>query len=34
LSGLFVILIVLAIRAVTLPGAGAGLDFYLRPDFS
>lgn len=34
MSGLFVILIVLAIRAVTLPGAGAGLDFYLRPDFS
>ena len=34
MGGLFVILIVLAIRAVTLPGAGAGLDFYLRPDFS
>ena len=34
MSGLFVLLIVLAVRAVTLPGAGAGLDFYLRPDFS
>ncbi len=34
MGGLFIILIVLAVRAVTLPGAGAGLDFYLRPDFS
>jgi len=34
MSGLFVILIVLAVRAVTLPGSSAGLDFYLRPDFS
>jgi NSS family neurotransmitter:Na+ symporter len=34
MGGLFVILVVLAIRAVTLPGAGAGLDFYLRPQFS
>jgi NSS family neurotransmitter:Na+ symporter len=34
MSGLFVLLIILAVRAVTLPGAGAGLDFYLRPDFS
>jgi len=34
MGGLFVLLIVLAVRAVTLPGAGAGLDFYLRPDFS
>jgi len=31
---LFVLLILLAIRAVTLPGAGTGLDFYLKPDFS
>jgi NSS family neurotransmitter:Na+ symporter len=31
---LFVLLILLAIRAVTLPGAGAGLEFYLKPDFS
>jgi neurotransmitter:Na+ symporter, NSS family len=34
MSGLFVLLVVLAVRAVTLPGAGAGLDFYLKPDFS
>lgn len=34
MSGLFVLLVVLAVRAVTLPGAAAGLDFYLRPDFS
>jgi NSS family neurotransmitter:Na+ symporter len=31
---LFILLILLAIRAVTLPGAAAGLDFYLRPDLS
>jgi NSS family neurotransmitter:Na+ symporter len=31
---LFILLILLAIRSVTLPGATAGLDFYLRPDFS
>lgn len=31
---LFVILVALAIRAVTLPGAAAGLSFYLAPDFS
>ena len=34
MGGLFLILIVLAVRAVTLPGAGAGIDFYLRPDFT
>ncbi len=34
MSGLFVILVILAVRAVTLPGSSAGLDFYLRPDFS
>jgi len=34
MGGLFVLLIVLAVRAVTLPGAGAGLEFYLRPDFA
>jgi NSS family neurotransmitter:Na+ symporter len=28
------LLILLVLRAVTLSGAGAGLDFYLRPDFS
>ena len=27
------LLVVLAARAVTLPGAGAGLEFYLKPDF-
>jgi NSS family neurotransmitter:Na+ symporter len=31
---LFGLLIVLAIRSVTLSGAGAGLQFYLTPDFS
>jgi NSS family neurotransmitter:Na+ symporter len=31
---LFVLLILLAIRSVTLPGAGAGLEFYLKPDWS
>ncbi len=31
---LFLILVALAIRAVTLPGAGAGLRFFLTPDFS
>ena len=30
---LFVLLVVLAIRSVTLPGAGAGLAFYLMPDW-
>jgi NSS family neurotransmitter:Na+ symporter len=31
---LFGLLVLLAIRAVTLPGAATGLNFYLRPDFS
>jgi NSS family neurotransmitter:Na+ symporter len=31
---LFALLVLLALRAVTLPGAANGLDFYLRPDFS
>lgn len=31
---LFVLLIILIVRSVTLPGAAAGIDFYLRPDFS
>jgi NSS family neurotransmitter:Na+ symporter len=31
---LFALLVLLAIRAVTLSGAEAGLDFYLQPDFS
>lgn len=34
MSLLFVILLVLCIRSVTLPGAGEGLSFYLVPDFS
>ncbi len=33
MSALFVILIILVVRAVTLPNAGAGLAFYLVPDF-
>jgi len=31
---LFLLLVVLAIRAITLPGAGAGLSFYLMPNWS
>ncbi len=31
---LFVLLILLAVRSVTLEGSGAGLSFYLKPDFS
>ena len=31
---LFVMVIVIAIRSVTLPGASVGLDFLLKPDFS
>lgn len=31
MPALFVILIILIIRSVTLPGAGAGLDFYISP---
>ncbi len=31
---LLVLLLILVVRAVTLPGAGAGLEFYLSPDFS
>ena len=33
MSGLFILLIALAIRSVTLPGAEAGIEFYLKPDF-
>ena len=33
MSALFVILIILVVRAVTLPGASEGLSFYLVPDF-
>ena len=31
---LFVILLILILRSVTLPGAGEGLAYYLKPDFS
>ncbi len=31
---LFGLIIILAVRAITLPGAGTGLAFYLKPDFS
>lgn len=34
MSALFVILLILIIRSVTLPGATDGLKFYLTPDFS
>lgn len=34
MCALFIILLVLVIRAVTLPGAEGGLAFYLMPDFS
>ena len=34
MSALFVILVALCVRAVTLPGAADGLAFYLVPDFS
>jgi NSS family neurotransmitter:Na+ symporter len=34
MPALVVILVLLVIRAVTLSGAGPGLEFYLRPDFS
>ncbi len=33
MSALFVILIILVFRAVSLPGAGKGVSFYLKPDF-
>ena len=31
---LFILLVVLCVRSVTLPGAGAGIAFFLEPDFS
>ncbi len=34
MPSLFVILLLLVARAVTLDGAGAGLEFYFKPDFS
>ncbi len=34
MPGLFILLLILIVRSVTLPGAGKGLAFYLKPDFS
>lgn len=34
MAGLLLIMIALAVRSVTLPGAEKGLDFYLKPDFA
>lgn len=34
MPALFVILLILIVRSVTLEGAGKGLEFYLKPDFS
>ncbi|WP_440948880.1 sodium-dependent transporter [Methanosarcina sp. T3] len=34
MSGMFIMLLILVSKAVTLPGASAGLSFYLKPDFS
>lgn len=32
MTGLLLIMVLLAVRSLTLPGAGAGLEFYLKPD--
>jgi len=34
IPGMFILLVILMIRALTLPGAGAGVSFFLNPDFS
>ncbi len=34
MAGLFIILLALIVRSVTLPGAAEGISFYLKPDFS
>jgi NSS family neurotransmitter:Na+ symporter len=33
MPALFILLIVLIVRSLSLPGAGAGIEFYLKPDF-
>lgn len=34
MTGLFLILFILVLKSITLPGASAGISFYLEPDFS
>lgn len=34
IPGMLILLVILMIRAITLPGAGAGVSFFLNPDFS
>ena len=34
MSGMFIMLLILILKTVTLPGASAGLSFYLKPNFS
>ncbi|MPN18356.1 hypothetical protein SDC9_165716 [bioreactor metagenome] len=34
MPGLFLIILILVVRALTLPGASKGIAFYLKPDFS
>ena len=34
MPALFLLIVLLAVRALTLPGAGQGIAFYLKPDFS
>ncbi|MDF2716868.1 MAG: Na+-dependent transporter of the family protein [Paenibacillus sp.] len=34
IPGFFIILVVLMVRSLTLPGAGEGVSFFLRPDFA
>lgn len=34
MSGMFIMLLILVLKTITLPGASAGLSFYLKPNFS